>query len=62
MVRHHVSQRTGGVVETAAVADADLLVDRICMWSMWLRFQIGSNMPLAKRSTRMFCNRPSLPR
>ncbi len=28
---------------------------------MWLRFQIGSNSPLAKRSARMFCA-ASLPR
>ena len=28
MVRHHVAQRAGGVIETAAVADAELLVDR----------------------------------
>src|SRR6202043_2253482 len=28
MVRHHVAQRTGGVVETATVTDADFLVDR----------------------------------
>ena len=27
MVRHHVAQRAGGVVETAAMADAELLVD-----------------------------------
>ena len=27
MVRHHVAQRAGRVVETAAVADAELLVD-----------------------------------
>ena len=27
MVRHHVAQRAGGIVEAAAVADAELLVD-----------------------------------
>ena len=27
MVRHHVAQRAGGVIEAAAVADAELLVD-----------------------------------
>ena len=33
----------------------------IWMWSMKLRFQIGSNSPLAKRKARMFCA-ASLPR
>jgi hypothetical protein len=33
----------------------------IWMWSMKLRFQIGSNRPLAKRKARMFCA-ASLPR
>ena len=33
----------------------------IWMWSMKLRFQIGSNSPLAKRNARMFCA-ASLPR
>jgi len=33
----------------------------ICTWSMWLRFQIGSNSPLAKRKAKMFCA-ASLPR
>ena len=33
----------------------------IWMWSMKLRFQIGSNRPLAKRNARMFCA-ASLPR
>ena len=28
MVRHHVAQGAGGVVEAAAMADAELLVDR----------------------------------
>ncbi len=28
MVRHHVAQRAGGVVEAAAMADADLFIDR----------------------------------
>ena len=27
MVRHHVAQRAGGVIEAAAMADAELLVD-----------------------------------
>ena len=33
----------------------------IWMWSMKLRFQIGSNSPLANRKARMFCA-ASLPR
>ncbi len=33
----------------------------IWMWSMKLRFQMGSNKPLAKRNARMFCA-ASLPR
>ena len=33
----------------------------IWMWSMKLRFQIGSNSPFAKRNARMFCA-ASLPR
>ena len=33
----------------------------IWMWSMKLRFQIGSNRPLANRNARMFCA-ASLPR
>src|ERR1044072_8375132 len=33
----------------------------IWMWSMKLRFQIGSNSPLANRKARMFCG-ASLPR
>ncbi len=33
----------------------------IWTWSMKLRFQIGSNSPLAKRNARMFCA-ASLPR
>ena len=33
----------------------------IWMWSMKLRFQIGSKSPLAKRNARMFCA-ASLPR
>ncbi len=33
----------------------------IWMWSMKLRFQIGSNRPLANRKARMFCA-ASLPR
>ena len=33
----------------------------IWMWSMKLRFQIGSNSPLANRNARMFCA-ASLPR
>ncbi len=33
----------------------------IWMWSMKLRFQIGSKRPLAKRKARMFCA-ASLPR
>ena len=33
----------------------------IWTWSMKLRFQIGSNRPLAKRNARMFCA-ASLPR
>ena len=33
----------------------------IWMWSMKLRFQIGSNRPFAKRNARMFCA-ASLPR
>ena len=42
-------------------ADRERLGTSIWTWSMWSRFQTGSNRPLANRSARMFCT-ASLPR
>ncbi len=61
MVLEHVAHHAGLFVVAGAVLDATVSAAVICTWWMYLRFQIGSKMELAKRNTRRFCT-VSLPR